>query len=78
MTCIIIPYQDAKFVEEADLSNVKKLVVVDSTWQQTKRILRDAQFAHMKRVKIRRQTTKFWRYQRHGDDHLATIEGNYK
>lgn len=68
--------QDAKFIDEIeDLSHVKKLVVVDSTWQQTKQMFRDEKLKGLPCVKIRQHKTRFWRYQNKGDDHLATIEG---
>jgi DTW domain-containing protein YfiP len=33
--------QDAKNIEDIDVSKMKKLVVIDSTWQKAKTILRD-------------------------------------
>jgi DTW domain-containing protein YfiP len=58
-----------------DVSTIKKLVVIDSTWQQTKQILRDEKIKGIPCVKLEPQQTKFWRYQDKGDDHLATVEG---
>jgi hypothetical protein len=37
--------QDAKTIDEIDVSKIKKLVVIDSTWQKAKTILRDERFA---------------------------------
>lgn len=60
-----------------DVSHIKRLVVVDSTWQQTKQIFRDEKLRGLPCVKLREHKTRFWRYQSKGDDHLATIEGTY-
>jgi DTW domain-containing protein YfiP len=36
--------QDAKNIEDIDVSKMKKLVVIDSTWQKAKTILRDERY----------------------------------
>ena len=37
-----LPNQDAKSIQDIDMSKMKKLIVIDSTWQKAKAILRDA------------------------------------
>lgn len=68
--------KSSKSLDEIDISKVKKLIAVDSTWQQCKAILRDPKMQGLPTVRIRTEKTKFWRYQNHGEDHLATVEGN--
>ncbi len=70
--------QDAKTIEEIDISKMKKLVVIDSTWQKSKSILIDSRVKKLPCVKINSQKTLFWRYQTVGDTCLATIEGKKK
>ena len=56
---------------------LKYLVVVDSTWQQSHRIMRDPRLGPLRRIKITSQKTHFWRYQNCGETYLATIEAIY-
>jgi len=77
-TLLLFPSPNAEFVEDMeDVTPFTKLIVVDSTWQRTKKILRDSKLQGLKCVKIRTQKTKFWRYQQFGDEYLATIEAIY-
>lgn len=74
---LLFPSKDSIFIEELDFRSVNKLLVIDSTWQQTRRILSDPKLKGIQRVKIRAQKTNFWRYQNKGQDHLSTIEAIY-
>eukprot|EP01114_Cavostelium_apophysatum_P013615 TRINITY_DN3333_c0_g1_i1.p1 TRINITY_DN3333_c0_g1~~TRINITY_DN3333_c0_g1_i1.p1 ORF type:complete len:250 (-),score=39.58 TRINITY_DN3333_c0_g1_i1:114-863(-) len=74
---LLFPSPNAKFVDEVDVTQFKKLVVVDSTWQQTHRIITDPKLANVTCLKIRSHKTRFWRYQKHGEDFLATVEAIY-
>jgi DTW domain-containing protein YfiP len=53
--------QDAQFVEDTDFTGVKRLIVIDSTWQQTKKMLKDERLDSLPCVKIRTHKTNFWR-----------------
>jgi DTW domain-containing protein YfiP len=53
------------------------LVFIDATWQQSKVIARDVRISKLKRIKITKQLTLFWRYQEYGEEFLATIEAIY-
>jgi len=74
---LLFPSKDAKTIEEIDISKMKKLVVIDSTWQKAKCILRDERVSKLRCVKIESHNTLFWRYQTVGKDCLATIEAIY-
>ncbi|ELR13901.1 DTW domain containing 1, putative [Acanthamoeba castellanii str. Neff] len=74
---LLYPSKDAKNIEDIDVSKMKKLVVIDSTWQKAKTILRDERVSKLPCVKINSQKTLFWRYQTVGENCLATIEAIY-
>ena len=62
---------------EIDTLNVR-VVFVDSTWNQTARILNHPRITNLKKVKIDDRETIFWRYQTgKSKQHLATIEAIY-
>jgi DTW domain-containing protein YfiP len=70
--------QSTSSTSDANTGSLFKYVVfIDSTWQQSKSIFRDARLEKITRAKITAQKTKFWRYQQHGDEFLATIEAIY-
>lgn len=56
---------------------LKYVVFIDSTWQQSKSILRDPRMLKIPRVKISSHKTLFWRYQNLDETFLATIEAIY-
>jgi DTW domain-containing protein YfiP len=58
---------------------VKKLVLIDSTWQKAKEILRDDRVSTLPCVRLSGTETKFWRPQPKNVDStcLATIEALY-
>jgi DTW domain. len=60
-------------LEEA--AKIKRVVVVDSQWQKAKAVLSHPNLTKLKCVRINSSKTAFWRYQHHGDEFLATIEG---
>lgn len=57
--------------------SIKYLVFIDSTWQQSRSIASDERIQKMKKFKITKQKTFFWRYQQFGEEFLATIEAIY-
>ena len=63
-------------------SNIKdmniRIVFIDSTWNQTARILKHQNITKLKKIKIDDRDTVFWRYQTgKSTKHLATIEAIY-
>nr|XP_046917812.1 tRNA-uridine aminocarboxypropyltransferase 1-like isoform X1 [Dermatophagoides farinae] len=57
---------------------IERIVVIDSTWQQTKKILRNVRIQQLKTLIIDSKQTMFWRYQRGRPmNHLSTIEAIY-
>lgn len=74
---ILYPSEEATMMSEVDLSSFKRVVFIDSTWSQSKRIARDPKVASLRRVMIPNHRTAFWRYQQHGPEFLATIEAIY-
>ncbi|KAG0065969.1 DTW domain-containing protein 1, partial [Podila epicladia] len=67
----------AKQLSEIDPASFDKLVVIDGTWDQAKKMSKSSTLARMKRVTIAPHETLFWRHQRKASDHLATIEAIY-
>jgi DTW domain-containing protein YfiP len=65
-------------MSEEELKAIKKVVLIDSTWNQTKAYLKQPNIAKLKMVKIQTEKTVFWRYQTGElDTSLATIEALY-
>jgi len=63
---------------ETELKAIKKVVLIDSTWNQTRAYLKQPNLAKLKMVKIQTEKTVFWRYQTGElDTSLATIEALY-
>ena len=81
-TLLLYPVPDAPSLQElaasGELSTAKRLVVVDSTWEQAAKMLRHKGIQSLRKVRIGAYRTLFWRYQTgKTDDHLATIEAIY-
>ena len=79
-TVVLYPAPDAVAVAElprAALAQIRRVVLLDSQWSNAPRMLRHPALAGLRRVTLRTARTAFWRYQRHGQDHLATIEALY-
>ena len=55
-----------------------RVVFIDSTWNQTARILKHPNIKNLKKIQIDDRETVFWRYQTgKSKKHLATIEAIY-
>ncbi|KAJ1732764.1 hypothetical protein LPJ61_001901 [Coemansia biformis] len=77
-TALLFPGPDAKQVDDMDVTSMDRVVVIDGTWPQAKRMVRDnRKLQRMQKVTIAPRRTRFWRYQRLGDSYLATIEAIY-
>ena len=73
-TFVLFPSEGALSIDQIQ-GPVKKLVVLDSTWQKSGSMIQDPRVRNLPRVKINSYDTTFWRYQDKPSDHLATIEG---
>lgn len=63
---------------QEELKKIKRVVLIDSTWSQTRHYMKDEKIKNMKMVKIQTEKTVFWRYQTGCQDtSLATIEALY-
>ncbi|RUS28720.1 DTW domain-containing protein [Jimgerdemannia flammicorona] len=70
--------KDAKTLSQMPQASFSKLVVVDGTWAQATKMVRDTpQLARLRRVTIAPRKTLFWRFQNKDEHHLATIEAMY-
>ena len=47
---------------ENELKQIKRVVVIDSTWSQTRHYMKDPNIKNLKMVKIKTEKTVFWRY----------------
>jgi DTW domain-containing protein YfiP len=45
-----------------ELKSIKRVVLIDSTWSQTRLYMNDPNVAKLKMVKIQTEKTVFWRY----------------
>ena len=65
--------------KRSDAMNLNiRVVFIDSTWNQTARILNHPNIKNLKKIRIDDRETVFWRYQTgKSKKHLATIEAIY-
>ena len=65
-------------MSKEDLTKIKRVVLIDSTWSQTRYYLRQDTIKNLKHIKINTEKTVFWRYQKGEEDtSLSTIEALY-
>ncbi|RNF20203.1 DTW domain-containing protein [Trypanosoma conorhini] len=77
-TLVLYPSsQSTELGDIADLDAVKNVLFIDSTWQQSKAIARDERVCRFKHVRIKSQTSLFWRFQNNDPTYLATVEAIY-
>lgn len=77
-TLVLYPSAESVSLNEIEsLESYDNVVFVDSTWQQSKGIARDERVAKFKHVRIRSQTSLFWRFQNNDPTYLATVEAIY-
>ncbi|XP_076143903.1 tRNA-uridine aminocarboxypropyltransferase 1 isoform X1 [Alosa pseudoharengus] len=58
--------------------HLERVIFIDSTWNQTTRIITDERLEPLLRVELKTRKTCFWRHQRGSPDtYLATIEAIY-
>ena len=77
---LLFPTDDAKEVismTEEELAKIKRVVIIDCTWNQTSHFLKQQNLRELKTVKIKTEKTIFWRYQSISESNLATIEALY-
>lgn len=78
---LMFPSEDAQEISSMttdELKKIKRVVLIDSTWSQTKFYLRQDAIKNLKHIKIKTEKTVFWRYQKGEEDtSLSTIEALY-
>ncbi|KAI8808452.1 DTW domain-containing protein [Cladochytrium replicatum] len=85
---VLFPSKDAKTIDEIDPASFDTLIVLDGTWKQARALasvllgpqgdpIVPAPKYGLRPVKIQMRKTVFWRYQKYGEEHLATIEAIY-
>ncbi|XP_072889199.1 tRNA-uridine aminocarboxypropyltransferase 1 [Hemitrygon akajei] len=63
---------------KTNLTPLKRVIFIDSTWNQTNKIITDERLQELLHVELRTQKTHFWRNQKgKPDTYLATIEAIY-
>ncbi|XP_060734471.1 tRNA-uridine aminocarboxypropyltransferase 1 isoform X2 [Tachysurus vachellii] len=63
---------------EDHMCQVQRVIFIDSTWNQTTKIISDERLQDFPRVELKSRKTCFWRHQRGSpDSYLATIEAIY-
>ena len=79
-TLLVFPGKNSKTFSEftdEELNSFKTMVFIDSTWHQTKSMMRNKNLMALPMVKLENHTTAFWRYQDVSKNSLATIEAVY-
>ncbi|KAH9601453.1 DTW protein [Trypanosoma melophagium] len=77
-TLVLYPSsQSTELGDIKDLNCFKNVIFIDSTWQQSKAIARDERVHKFKHVRIKSQTSLFWRFQNNDPSYLATVEAIY-
>ncbi|XP_036625431.1 tRNA-uridine aminocarboxypropyltransferase 1 [Trichosurus vulpecula] len=69
---------DAEESSRTDGTSLKKVVFIDSTWNQTHKIISDERLQGLLQVELKTRKTCFWRHQKgKPDTFLSTIEAIY-
>mmetsp|Transcript_10086 Transcript_10086/g.8880 ORF Transcript_10086/g.8880 Transcript_10086/m.8880 type:complete len:177 (-) Transcript_10086:39-569(-) len=80
-TILLFPKEDSTPItsmSKEELSKIKNVVLIDSTWLQVNKFLQNDNVNKLKTVVINTEQTIFWRYQRGvSDKNLSTIEAMY-
>ncbi|KAL0088043.1 DTW domain-containing protein [Phycomyces blakesleeanus] len=75
---MLFPGPDAKTLDQIPRESFDRIIVIDGTWRQAKRMVRETpQLGLMQKVTIEPRQTYFWRYQQLSENYLATIEAIY-
>ncbi|KEG14398.1 DTW domain-containing protein [Trypanosoma grayi] len=77
-TLVLYPSSESTELGDiSDLDSFKNVIFIDSTWQQSKAIARDERVHKFRHVRIKSQTSLFWRFQNNDPTYLATVEAIY-
>lgn len=74
---LLYPSESATFLDEMDLSDVRKIVVIESRWRGNTPIYEHKELKALPHCKIRNRETLYWRFQEKSKEYLATIEAIY-
>ena len=76
-TVLLYPDETSTYLEDMDLSTVRRCIVVEAKWKGSRSVAEDPRCKHLRHVKIRSRLTTFWRHQELGNEYLATLEAMY-
>ncbi|CCW72267.1 unnamed protein product [Phytomonas sp. Hart1] len=77
-TLVLYPSSDSVEFEAVEcLEKYTNVIFVESTWQKSKSIAHDSRLKNFKRVRIKEQSSLFWRFQNNDPTYLATVEAIY-
>ena len=78
-TVLLYPTADAVFLDDprVDILAVRRVIVIESTWNKSDVVAAHPALAGIRRVKIRERESTFWRYQELGKHFLSTLEAIY-
>ncbi|KAI8075851.1 DTW domain-containing protein [Gilbertella persicaria] len=75
---MLFPGPDAKKLSEIPRNSFDHMIVIDGTWKQANKIVRDTPLLQkVQKVTIEPRSTFFWRYQEISINYLSTIEAIY-
>ncbi|KAI8997319.1 DTW domain-containing protein [Pilobolus umbonatus] len=75
---MLYPGDDALTLEEIPRDSFDRVIVIDGTWKQSKKIVRNTPLLqNMRKVTIAPRPTSFWRFQNISINYLSTIEAIY-
>lgn len=79
-TVLLYPTEDATFMEDVkpeSLRNIKRILVIESTWQKGQVVAAHPHLKALRKIRIRNRESTFWRYQELGNQFLSTLEAIY-
>ncbi|GAB5371718.1 hypothetical protein AAMO2058_001603900 [Amorphochlora amoebiformis] len=78
-TVLLFPDEKSSLLsdQKIDVSNLKTLLVVESTWQKANGVARHPKLQHIPTVRIEEKEGTFWRHQELGKGFLSTLEATY-
>lgn len=78
-TVLLFPSPAAVYLDDPslDFSTIKKVILIESTWQKANTVAAHPNFANLRHVRIRDRVSTFWRYQELGSQFLSTLEATF-
>ncbi|KFQ26494.1 PREDICTED: DTW domain-containing protein 1 [Merops nubicus] len=70
--------EEEKNLKTSEGTRLKKIIFIDSTWNQTNKIITDERLQGLLQIELKTRKTCFWRHQKgKPDTYLSTIEAIY-